>query len=107
MAKDLRFQLSTALLTVLSVAAVIAAVLNYQQLHRFPLPNDGAVWRERNGAVVAAKVVENGPADRAGIKENDVLETIQAVPIASAEDVARRLAAYGAWAKATYVVRRA
>ncbi|MCU1327317.1 MAG: sensor signal transduction histidine kinase [Bryobacterales bacterium] len=107
MAKDLRFQLSTALLTVVSVAAAIAAVLNYQQLHRFPLPDDGAVWRERNGRVVAARVAEGGPADRAGIRVNDTLQTIQSVPISSAEDVARRLAAFGAWARATYVVRRA
>ncbi|HXJ40159.1 MAG TPA: histidine kinase N-terminal 7TM domain-containing protein, partial [Bryobacteraceae bacterium] len=107
MLQDLKFQLSTALLTVLTVAAAIAAVLNYQQLHRFPLPDDGAVWRVRSGHVVATRIIDQGPADRAGIRVNDVLQSIQGVPVVEVEDVAKRLASYGAWARASYVVRRA
>ncbi|MGD1068791.1 MAG: histidine kinase N-terminal 7TM domain-containing protein, partial [Bryobacteraceae bacterium] len=107
MLQELKFQLSTAILTVLTIAAVIAAALNYQQLHRFPLPDDGVVWRDRGGLVVATRVVPGGAADRAGIRVNDVLRTIQGVPIRNTVDVPRRLASYGAWAKAVYQVKRA
>ena len=107
MLQELKFQLSTAILTIATIAAAIAAALNYQQLHRFPLPDDGVVWRDRSAGVVAVRVVPEGPAHRAGIRENDVLETIQGVAITTTEDVPKRLAYYGAWAKALYVVRRA
>src|ERR1700688_2050581 len=107
MLQELKFQLSTAILTVLTIAAAIGAALNYQQLHRFPLPDDGVVWRDRGDQVVASRVVPNGPADRAGIRVNDVLRTIQGVPIRTTVDVPKRLASYGAWAKAIYLVKRA
>ena len=107
MLQELKFQLSTALLTVLTLAAAIGAALNYQQLHRFPLPDDGVVWRDRGGQVVATRVVPGGPADRAGIRANDVLRTIQGVPIRTTADVPQRLASCGAWAKVLYVVKRA
>ena len=49
MLQELKFQLSTAVLTVLTIAAGIAAALNYQQIHRFRLPDDGVVWADRLG----------------------------------------------------------
>ncbi|MDP9055130.1 MAG: ATP-binding protein [Acidobacteriota bacterium] len=111
MLQELKFQLSTAILTVLTIAAAIAAALNYQQIHRFRLPDDGVTWGERPGSgtiqVVALRVARNGPADRAGIRVNDLLKSIQGAPIGDASDVPRRLAYVGAWAKAAYVVRRA
>lgn len=111
MLQELRFQLSTAILTVLTIAAAISAALNYQQIHRFRLPDDGVTWGDRAGSngigqVVALRVAPNGPAERAGIRVNDILRSIQAAPIADTSDVPRRLAYVGAWAKAAYVVRR-
>ncbi len=112
MLQELKFQLSTAILTVLTIAAAIAAVLNYQQIHRFRLPDDGVAWADRTGPtgqnqVLAARVLPNGPADRAGIRANDILKSIQGSPIRDTSDVPQRLAYVGAWAKAAYVVRRA
>ena len=106
MLQELKFQLSTAILTVLTIAAAIAAALSYQQIHKFRLPDDGVVWLDRAGKVVAVRVIPNGPGDRAGIRENDVLKAIQGSPIVSTEDVPRRLASGGAWTKALYLVRR-
>ncbi|HWE52880.1 MAG TPA: ATP-binding protein [Bryobacteraceae bacterium] len=106
MLQELKFQLSTAILTVLTIAAAIAVVLNYQQIHRFKLPDDGVTWADRNGQVVAMRVTPNGPADRAGIRASDVLEFIQAGPVRTTGDVPQRLAYIGAWAKAAYIVRR-
>jgi PAS domain S-box-containing protein len=111
MLQELKFQLSTALLTVLTIAAAIAAGLNYQQIHRFRLPDDGVVWGDQVGAagkneVFARRVIPNGPAERAGIRVNDILESIQTAPVNDTSDVPRRLAYVGAWGKAAYVVRR-
>ena len=106
MFQELRFQLSTAILTVLTIAAAIAAALNYQQIHRFRLPDDGVSWADRGGDVIALRIAAGGPADRAGIRAGDVLESIESVPIHDTSDVPRRLAYVGAWAKAAYHVRR-
>jgi PAS domain S-box-containing protein len=123
MLQELKFQFSTALLTIMTLAAGIAAALNYQQILRFRLPDDGVVWVDRGVAggidrgddrggahnprhVVAERVEPNGPADRAGIRKGDILRSIQGAEINSTEDVPRRLAYVGAWAKATYSVQR-
>jgi PAS domain S-box-containing protein len=104
MFQELKFQLSTALLTVLTIAAAIAAVVNYE--HKFRLPDDGVLWLDRNGGVTATRVVADGPAERAGIREGDVLRSIQTVAIARADDVPKTLAAIGAWGKASYDLAR-
>jgi two-component system, NtrC family, sensor kinase len=112
MLQELKFQLSTAILTVLTIAAAVAAALNYQQIHRFRLPDDGVTWGDRSASqsgpsqVVAVRVAPNGPADRAGIRVNDILKSIQSAPVTDTSDVPRRLAYVGAWAKAAYVVSR-
>src|SRR5580658_3922929 len=111
MLQELRFQLSTAILTVLTIAAAVAAALNYQQIHRFRLPDDGVTWGDRIGngernQVVSVRVAPNGPAYRAGIRANDILKSIQSAPVIDTSDVPRRLAYVGAWAKAAYIVSR-
>jgi PAS domain S-box-containing protein len=106
MLQELKFQLSTAILTVLTIAAAIVAVLNFEQNQRFRLPDDGVTWRDHSGVVVAVRVAPNGPGARAGLRVNDVLESIQATPVRATEDVARLLASGGAWAQAAYVYRR-
>ena len=77
MLQELKFQFSTAILTVVTVAAAIAAVVNFKQIHKFPLPDDGAVWVESRGRVVAAHLDPGGAAEFAGIRVHDVLESIQ------------------------------
>ena len=106
MLQELRFQLSTALLTVLTIAAAIAAGVNYEQNHKFRLPDDGVIWSESSSGVVAARVTRDGPAARAGIHEGDTLRSIQSVTITHADDVPKTLAAIGAWGKAVYDLER-
>src|SRR5580658_1979762 len=107
MLQELKFQLSTAILTVLTVAAAIAAGVNYDQIHKFKLPDDGGVWVNRSGKVIAAQVLANGPADRARIRAGGTLEAIQAERVRNTDDVPQRRAYIGAWQKAAYGVRRA
>jgi len=106
MLQELKFQLSTAILTVLTIAAAASAVINYQQNQIFRLPDDGVVWREHSGVVVATRIVPDGAGERAGIRVNDVLRTIQGSAVHSTEDVPRLLASGGAWTQAVYVFRR-
>ncbi|HVW07506.1 MAG TPA: ATP-binding protein [Bryobacteraceae bacterium] len=102
----MKIQLSTAILTVLTVVAAIAAIVNFQQVQKFRLPDDGVLWAERAGNVIAARVASDGPAEHAGIREGDVLRSIQNVTIARADQVAQTLGAIGAWGKATYHLDR-
>ncbi len=106
MLQELKFQFSTALLTIVTLAAAIGAILNYQQVLRFRLPDDGVVWVDRAARVVAGSVEPGGPAERAGIRTGDILRSIQGAEIRSTEDVPRRLAYIGAWAKTSYGVQR-
>ena len=51
MFQELKFQLSTAILTILTLAAGVSAVINFQQQYRFRLPDDGVIWVDRAGRV--------------------------------------------------------
>ena len=97
MLQELRFQLSTAILTVLTIAAAIAAGINYQQQQVFRLPDDGVVWRVQHGRVVATRVESKGAAYLAGLRMGDALLSIQGVPVHNTEDVAKLQASPGAW----------
>jgi hypothetical protein len=106
MLQELRFQLSTAILTVLTIAAAIAAGINYQQQQVFRLPDDGVVWRVQHGRVVATRVESKGAAYLAGLRMGDALLSIQGVPVHNTEDVAKLQASPGAWSQEIYEYQR-
>src|SRR5580698_4632714 len=106
MLQELKFQVSTAVLTVITVAAIVAAVLNFSQLGKFHLADDGATWIDDRGAVIAYRVAEGGGAKNAGIREGDVLVRINNAPVTKAIDVPQLLLGVGAWSKADYVIER-
>ena len=66
--RELKFQFSGALLMILTVAAAISALINFQQQSKFRLPDDGVTWVDAPGAVRALHVVAGGPADKVGIE---------------------------------------
>jgi hypothetical protein len=108
--KELKTQLANALLVVLTVAAVIAAAVNFQQQSRYQLPDDGVTWTE--GEVAGQKVVRavfvapDGSGRRAGIKTGDILISINTVTVEKPAAVAMILARLGAWSKAEYLIQR-
>ncbi|MBL8234465.1 MAG: PAS domain S-box protein [Bryobacterales bacterium] len=118
--KELKTQLTNALLVVLTVAAVIAAGINFQQQSRYRLPDDGVGWLDREiqtpprkaGAdsiqrqVVAEIVSPDGPGKRSGIKPGDVILRINGSLIENANAVPQVLARLGAWSKAEYLLLR-
>jgi signal transduction histidine kinase len=104
MLQELKFQLSTAILTILTLAAGAAAVTNFWQYEHFHLPDDGVVWVDRDGGVEALYVAPDSPAAKAAIHAGDRLERIEGSRIRSYLDVPKVLAGIGSWRKATYTV---
>src|SRR5450755_1212967 len=106
MFQEPKFQLSTAILTILTIAAAVSAVINFQQQHRFRLADDGAVWVDRAHHVEALHIVSDGPAAKAGLKNGDTLLKINGAKTLKAIDVPQILAAVGVWNKADYTASR-
>src|SRR5579883_437004 len=106
MFQELKFQLSTAILTIVTLAAGVAAFINFQQQHKFRLPDDGVIWVDRHGGVEALSVPARSEGARAGLRTGDRLSQINGVAITKAIDVAEVLARLGSWKKATYTVSR-
>jgi PAS domain S-box-containing protein len=106
MFQELKFQLSTAILTILTIAAAVSACINLGEYYRFRLPDDGVIWVNRDGGVQALEAPAGSPGAKAGIRRGDWLAKIDGLPIHKAEDVSRILVGRGAWDIATYVVRR-
>jgi len=106
MLQELKFQLSTAILTILTVAAAISASINFTQQWSFHLPDDGVTWVDRAGTVQALRVVPDSGGANAGLRAGDVLRKINALPIANALYVPQALATIGVWNKADYLVAR-
>src|SRR5579871_164726 len=107
MFQELKFQLSTAILTIVTLAAGVAAFINFQQQHKFRLPDDGVIWVDRHGGVEALSVPDRSEGERAGLRVGDRLSAINGVPVQKAVDVAQVLVNIGSWKKATYTVSRA
>ena len=106
MFQELKFQLSTAILTILAIAAAVSAVINFQQQQKFRLADDGAVWVDRAHGVEALHLEPDGPAAKAGLKNGDALLRINGAAIQKAIDVPQVLATVGSWNKAEYLARR-
>jgi hypothetical protein len=103
-----RNQFAGALLLVLTVAAVIAAVLSFQHLRSYPLHDDGVTWVDQAGVdhVVAAYLSPGGPGEKAGIRLGDQLTRIQDFPIQKALDVPQALWRIPVLGPARYTLRR-
>ncbi|HEV3329942.1 MAG TPA: ATP-binding protein [Bryobacteraceae bacterium] len=106
MFQELKFQLSTAILTILTLAASVAALINFQQQQRFRLPEDGVIWVDRNGGVEALSVPAPSEGARAGLHTSDRLKMINGLPIQRAVEVTQVLTGIGSWKKAVYYVSR-
>jgi PAS domain S-box-containing protein len=106
MFQELKFQLSTAILTLLTVATAVSAIINFQQQSRFRLPDDGVIWVDRSSGVEALDISKDGPAAKQGLKNGDILVGINGSSVGRSIDVAKILVRIGAWNKADYLVRR-
>jgi two-component system, NtrC family, sensor kinase len=106
MSDGLRMRLGAVTLALLTFAAIVFAILNFQQSARVVIPDDGASWIETSQGVVAHHVVPGSPAANAGIEKGDILESISGQRVHSGRDVARILWHVGPWVEVPYEVRR-
>jgi two-component system, NtrC family, sensor kinase len=102
----LRTRLGAVLLAFVTLAAIIFALLNFEQRSRFVVPDDGVTWMDSAEGVTAWHIVPGSPADRAGIREGDDVQTVAGVPIRRTKDVTRILFRAGPWAELHYGIRR-
>ena len=80
--RDLKTQFVSALLFVLTVAAVCCATINFRQQSLYRLADDGVIWVDRtdsNGqnSVLALHVPAGGEAENAGIRNGEPLGVIK------------------------------
>src|SRR3954453_13360805 len=106
MFQEFKFPLSTAILTILTLAAGVSAIINLDEQYHWRLPDDGVIWADRSGGVQAIHVPPSSPGGKAGVHEGDWLNTISGVEIEDALDVPKVLAGVGIWREATYLVVR-
>jgi two-component system NtrC family sensor kinase len=109
--RDLKTQFISALLFVLTVAAVCCATINFRQQSLYRLADDGVIWVDRvdstaHNTVVALHVPPGGEAENAGIRGGDVVLQIAGNPIGKATDVAKVLQHIVIWDKPEYLIRR-
>ncbi len=87
--RELRQQLTNALLMIVTVAAVVAAAINFQQQSKFHMPDDGITWADRlvpdkttdQMLPVASYIAPGSPGEKAGIHEGDILLSIDGLRI--------------------------
>ncbi len=102
MTKDFQTRFSAVTLAILTVAAAVFAFINFQKEREFETPYDGVFWAESQSGMEAKRVDAEGPGAKAGIKEGDVLLTINERPVTKFADLMRSTYRIGVWSKATY-----
>src|SRR5438876_3222790 len=106
MKQNLRVSLGAVVLALTTLAAVIFALLNFDQRNRFEVVSDGVAWLETDQGIQARQIAPNSPATRAGIHANDVLLSINGTHVTRATEVAQRLDRAGLWTQVHYGLSR-
>ena len=106
MNNNLRIRLGAVVLAMLTLAAVVFALLNFQQRSHFITPDDGVVWMDASQGVVAAQVKSGLPGDKAGIKVGDHVVSLDGTTIRRATDVIRVTWHAGTWSEVRYKLDR-
>src|SRR5665213_952730 len=99
---NLGLRVGAMILALVTVAAVVFAIINFRQRQQFDVPDDGVTWLENAHGVQALYVAPNSSAERAGIKAGDRLSAINGVPVRRTVDVTKRLWATGVWSQTRY-----
>ena len=94
------------LLFLVTVAAVVFAGLNFQKERESTAPDDGVVWVERGGHLVADQLVPDGSGAKSGIKAGDELVAVSGQEIKNTSGLERQMYRTGVYSKATYTISR-
>jgi two-component system NtrC family sensor kinase len=109
MNRDFQIRFTAGLLILLTTAAMALAWINFQKERGLQNPSDGAWWIEQpagGGGLVADRVEQSGPAEKAGIRAGDRLTAINGHEIRDTPSRLRQLYRIGVWSRATYSLVR-
>ncbi len=106
MPETLRVRVGAVTLVLVTLAAIIFSVINFEQRSRFESPDDGVSWLDSASGVVAWNVTANSPAARSGIRVGDRILAVNGVPIERAVQVTQRLWRAGLWNEVHYQLSR-
>ena len=106
MKQNLRVSVGAVVLALATLAAMIFALLNFDQRSRYDLVDDGVAWLDTDHGIQAWQVSPNSPAARAGIRAGDILLTINSVSLTRAVQVPSRLMRAGLWTQVRYKLAR-
>src|ERR1700728_4591808 len=73
MERSFQTRITAVLLALFTGAAVLCAGFNLAQENRYQTPTDGVMWVEGSGGLIAQRVPENSPGEKAGVKAGDLL----------------------------------
>ena len=93
-------------LFLLTVAAVIFAGFNFEAERKITAPDDGILWGEANGHLIAEHIQPGGPGAMAGVKAGDELVAVNGQEVKDTAGLERQLYRTGIWSKATYTLVR-
>nr|HEV7954410.1 ATP-binding protein [Candidatus Acidoferrales bacterium] len=107
MTESLRVRVGAVALVLVTFAAIVFATINFRQSMKFEIADDGVSWEDTTAGIRARHVTSNSPAESAGIKEGDLLLTINDAKISNALEVTERLAKPGVvWTQLNYELVR-
>ncbi len=106
MRQNLRVSLGAVILALTTLAAIIFAILNFDQRRRFETPDDGVAWLDSVSGIQAWRVATSSPAAQAGIREGDYLLALNDVRLTRASQVPNSLWRAGIWSLVHYKLRR-
>ena len=93
-------------LALATLAACVLAAMNFQRESGFDVPTDGIWWIEAQGGLRAEHVPLNSPGQRAGVREGDILVSINDRPTNRLAPFVRETFRRGTFAQVTYSILR-
>jgi len=106
MKQNLRVSLGAVVLALATLAALIFALLNFDQRTRYEQVYDGVTWLDTEHGVQARNVAPNSPASVAGIRPGDILLTFNDAKVTRATEVSRQLERVALWTQVRYKLAR-
>ncbi len=106
MERTLQTRVVAIVLALLTVTACVFAALNFSQESKFQSPTDGISWVEAHGALEAERVPANSAGDRAGIREGDMLLSVNQQPTPRVASLVREQFRTRVYGSASYLVVR-
>ena len=106
MERSFQTRITAILLALFTGTAILCAGFNLKQESNYQRPVDGVWWVEAPGGLIAQRVPDNTPGERAGVKTGDLLVAANDVPTQRWADLVRQIWRTGAYNTIHYTLER-